>query len=169
MSLASVGFYANITVADMEGNKSTLRYKLTSADAAAAVTDAATIITALNAITDGVIVGYSVGEQFDENAAWFAAQGVHVENVALISARIDDAQEKYAQLRIPAPAQGIFQALTGKKAKVVDPTDADLVAYLNLFVATTGVATLSDGENLLSPGTAGNVEGKRIHRANRNG
>jgi hypothetical protein len=123
----------------------------------------------MNAITDGVIVAYSVGQAFEEDTTYYAATGVQIENIALISARIDAAEDKWAQLRIPAPVIGIFQASSGKMAKVVDPADADLVTYLNSFVETTGVASLSDGEYLISPGTAGNVVGKRIHRANRGG
>jgi len=169
MSLASTGFFANLTLTDSGGNNSTLRYKLVSEDIETAVTDAGTLVTALNAITDAVITGYSVGEMYEENSSFLAAEGVQVENVALVSARIDDAEEKWAQLRIPSPNIGIFQAATGKKSNVVDPADSALVAYLNLFVVTTGICTLSDGENLLSPGTAGNVDGKRIHRASRKG
>jgi hypothetical protein len=169
MALSATGFFANFTLTDSGGNDSTLRYKLTSADIATAVTDAGTIVTALNAITDAVITGYTVGQAYEEDSAFLAAEGVQIENVASISARIDAAEEKWATLRIPAPNIGIFQAATGSKSNVVDPADAALVTYLNLFVETTGICTLSDGENLLSPGTAGNVDGKRIHRASRKG
>jgi hypothetical protein len=169
MALVSTGFFANMTVTDSGGNNSNLRYNLASADIETAVTDAGTLVTVLNAITDGVITGYSVGEMYEEDSAFLAAEGVQVENVAIVSARIAAAEEKWAQLRIPAPNIGIFQAATGKKSNVVDPADSALVSYLNLFVATTGICTISDGENLLSPGTAGNVDGKRIHRASRKG
>jgi hypothetical protein len=169
MALVSKGYFSNITVTDSGGNDSTLRYALVSEDLPTALTDTATIIAALNAITDGVITGYSVGERYEEDSAFFAAEGVQAENVAIITARIDATGEKWANLRVPAPNVGIFQAATGKKSNVVDPTDSALVTYLNLFVASTGICTLSDGENLLSPGTAGNVDGKRIHRGSRKG
>jgi hypothetical protein len=168
MALASVGFFATITLADSGGNKSTLRYELVAADIETAETDTATIITRLNAVTDGVIVGYTVGEAFEENATFLAAEGVQVENVAMLSARISNAKEKYAQLRIPAPTIGIFQQTTGSKSNVVDNTDADLLTYLSTFV-TGGLATVSDGEILLNPSAAGNLSGKRIHRGSRKG
>jgi hypothetical protein len=168
MALASTGFFATITLADSGGNKSTLRYNLVAEDIETAETDTGTIITRLNAITDGVIVGYNVGESFEENATFLAAEGVQVENVAMLSARISNAKEKYAQLRIPAPSIGIFQQTTGSKSNVVDNTDADLLTYLSTFV-TDGLATLSDGEILLNPSAAGNLSGKRIHRGSRKG
>jgi hypothetical protein len=169
MALVSTGYYGNVVIADAGGNKSTLRYKLVAADIETADTDMATIITRLLAVTDGVVVGYNVGRSYGEDTSFFAPEGVQIENVALVSARIDTVGEKYTQVRIPAPSIGIFQQTTGKKSNVVDPTDADLVAYLNSFVDTTGLASISDGEFLLSPGTAGNVDGKRIHRGSRKG
>lgn len=168
MALASKGYFVNVTVVDSGGNKGTLRYALTAATIADAVTDAATIISTLNAVTDGVVIGYSVGEAFEEDTNFFAATGVHIENVALISAKIDDPEIKYASLRIPAPVDGIFLAASGPNYNKVDPADAALVAYLQNF-ETAGIATVSDGEVLESPGTAGNVTGKRIHRGSRKG
>lgn len=168
MALASTGFYANMVVADAAGNKSTLRYKLTSLAIADAVTDAAAIATALNGVTDGVIVSYTVGEGYEEDTSFFAAAGVEIENVALITAKIDNAEFKYANLKIPAPNVGIFIDSTGPNANVVDPADVALQAYLTLF-QTGETCFLSDGEALESVGTAGNVKGKRIHRGSRKG
>ena len=168
MALVSTGFYANLVVVDAAGNKSTLRHKLLSADIATAVTDAATIVTALNGVTDGVIVSYTVGQGYEEDAAFFAAAGVEIENVALITAKIDDAELKYANLKIPAPNVGIFLAATGPNANVVDAADAALQTYLTMF-QTGEILSISDGETLESVGTAGNVKGKRIHRGSRKG
>lgn len=169
MALASVGFFVNVVLADSGGNKSTLRIKLISADIETAVTDAGAVVAALNPITDAVITSYSVGEQYDESGSHLAAEGVQIENVALVSARILNAQEKWAILRVPAPNIGIFLAATGTQSNEVDPADSQLVTYLNLFVLTTGIATLSDGETLVAPGTPANVKGKRIHRGSRKG
>jgi hypothetical protein len=169
MSLASIGYFANVVVVDSGGNKSTLRYKLTEAAVPAdAIADAATIVAALNAVTDGVVLSYTVGEAFEEDSSFFAAEGVQVENVALITAKIDNAELKYTTLKIPAPNIGIFVAATGPNSNVVDAADSTLQTYLACF-ATSGIATVSDGEALESPGTAGNVKGKRIHRGSRKG
>jgi hypothetical protein len=168
MALVHEGYFGNVVLADSGGNKATLRYALTAADIDTADTDMQTIIARLSAVTDAVVVGYNVGRSYGEDATYFAPEGVHIENVALISARVAAVGEKYAQVRIPAPDIGIFQQATGKKSNVVDATDVALIAYLNTF-ADTGLATISDGEELESPGTAGNVDGKRIHRGSRKG
>ena len=114
MALSSVGYFANVVVVDSGGNKSTLRYKLTEAAVPAdAITDAATLVAALNGVTDGVVLSYTVGEGYEEAATFFAAEGVNIENIALVTAKIDNAELKYANLKIPAPNIGIFVAATG--------------------------------------------------------
>jgi hypothetical protein len=168
MALSSVGYKMNATLVDAGGNQGTLRYNLTAGTIADALTEAATIITDLNAITDCVVLEYMVGEKFEEDTTFYAAGGVELENVALVVARIDDAEVKWVNIRIPGPNVGIFKATSGPDYNVVDPADTALVTYLNHF-ATGNEATLSDGETLLSPGTAGNVHGKRIHRGSRKG
>lgn len=170
MALASTGFFANFVVIDSGGNKATLRYKLGEAatDIASAATTAATLATRLAAVTDGVVLGYTVGEAFDEDTNFLAAAGVQIENQALISAKILNEEEKWAQLRIPAPKIGLFMASTGKNSNIVDPADADLLTYLGSF-ETGQLAQVSDSEVLAETSTTGNVYGKRIHRASRKG
>lgn len=169
MALASVGFFNNVVLVDSGGNKATLRYQLTSADMATAQADAAADVALLDAVTQALVKSYNVGESFEDGAADFAVQGVHIENLASIVARIDSVEKKFAQIKIPAPRDEIFQALTGEDSNDIDPANADLVAYLNIWETAGGNAELSDGETLLSPGTAGNVSGKRIHRKSRKG
>lgn len=173
MALASKGTFLNVTLADEAGNKSTVRYDLSYADLAAlstAVTagDVAGILAALNAVTDAQIVGYAMGQSFAEDADFYGAAGSEVENIALISAKIDSAVPgQYASLRIPAPNIGIFEAAQGEGKNIVDITDVALQTYLALF--DTGACRVSGGEVIENPATAGNFKGKRIHRASRNG
>jgi hypothetical protein len=166
MALASVGWFLHVTLSDTGGNHSVLRYDLTATDATTAATDAATILAALGDITDAAVIGYALGEKFEDDAVEYGLG--EVENIALISARIDSAEQKHAIIRVPAPVVGIFKAATGPDYNVVDAADTDLITYLNVF-ATGNEALLSDGEALDSPGTAGNVTGKRIHRKSRKG
>jgi hypothetical protein len=168
MALVSAGFEGSATLADNGGNEATLRYKLTAATIAAALTDMAGIVSELDAITDCVVRRYNVGEVFVEDTEQFAGAGVQTENVALVVAKIDDPEPKTVNIRIPGPNIGIFKAASGPDANVVDAADAALITYLQNF-QTGGIAALSDGETLLSPGTAGNVTGKRIHRGSRKG
>jgi hypothetical protein len=170
MALQSTGYFGNFVLVDSGGNKATVRYKLgeTAVDIEAAETVAATLATRLAAVTDAVVLGYTVGEAFDEDTNFLAAAGVQIENQALVLAKILDEEEKWAQLRIPAPKIGLFMAATGKNSNIVDPADADLLTYLGSF-ETGQLAQVSDGEVLAETSTTGNVYGKRIHRASRKG
>jgi len=166
MALQTKGFSLDLVLVDNGGNRSGMRFDLNSADFTEATADATSIVNAVEGVTDALIRSYRLAEVFEEDTELYGDG--EVENVASISARIDNAEVKFATLRIPAPSDGIFQAAEGPLYNVVDPADAALVAFLALY-ATGGVAFTSDGETLLSPGTAGNVTGKRIHRKSRKG
>jgi hypothetical protein len=169
MALVTKGYFLNVTLVDSSGeNKATLRYDVVAADFTELATNVATVLSALNAVTDAVIIGYSFGEKFGENSSFVAAEGVEVENIASVSSRIDAIQEKWATLKIPAPVIGIFETATGTGRNRIDPTDTDLLTYLGLFVTTTGICQLSDNETLLVPGAA-NTKGRRTHRSSRKG
>jgi hypothetical protein len=169
MALAHMVYRTTVTLVDAGGNKSEMKFTMTSATMADALSDAQTIVAALNPLTDAVITGYAVSDVWEDSAVQFAAGGVQVEEIALISARIDTAQEKYAILRIPAPVAGLFQATTGKKSNVVLTTYAALITYLSLCSGATPVFTVSEGEKLADPTNQANLEGKRIHRGSRKG
>lgn len=173
MALATKGTFLNVTLADEAGNRSTVRFDLSYATLAAlsaGVTagDVDDILAALNAVTDARVVGYNLGEGYAEDADFYGASGSEVENIALISAKIDSAVPgQYCSLRIPAPNIGIFEAAQGEGKNIVDITDVALQTYLALF--DTGVCRVSNGEVIEDPTVAGNFKGKRIHRASRNG
>lgn len=168
MALVSRGYFLSVTVADQGNNKATLRYDLTSADMTEALADSLTVITALNGVTDSVVKGYSVGEKYEEDAFVYPGTGIQIENQALITAKIDVDGDKYTNVRIPAPPDAIFMGASGDLYNQVNPNNAALGTYLGLFVDTTGVAQISDGEYLMVPGIT-TVKGKRIHRGSRNG
>lgn len=173
MALVSNGFFMNVSIVDAAGNKAALKYDLDMANWAAlntAVGDGTIdgIIADLDAVTQGTVVGYTLGEGFVEDTLSYGSAGSEVENIALISAQIDGAIDKYASLRIPAPVDGIFLGTTGENRNRVDVQDTALVDYLTNF-GTTGKIKVSDGEKIADPTAAGNVTGKRIHRGSRKG
>jgi hypothetical protein len=172
MALVSKGTYLNVTLADAAGNKSTLRYALDFADLAALNTGAAsiaTILAALDAVTDANVIAYNMGEDFAEDAVFYGTPGSEVENVALITARVDGSTPaKFTTLRVPAPNDGVFLGTTGENRNIVDTADAAIRTYLGLFTST-GHVTVSDGERIEDPTAAGTWKGKRIHRGSRNG
>lgn len=178
MSLVSSGFVLNAVLKDAAGNKSGMRFDVQGADIATAKTNAATIMTALAAITNAAIVSYTIGERFEENATFYGAAGSEVENIASVVTQLAGTPIKYHTFRIPAPVDGLFQGAQGPARNQVDVTDADLLTYLLNFVDETGftipgpdaIALVSDGEKLA--GSDPNpvvINGKRIHRASTSG
>lgn len=171
MALASTGFEATVTLLDNSADKSVLRYKLTAETAADALTDTQAIVAALAAITDGLVAGYSVSEVYEEDTPILPSAGVKITDIALVTAQIATADPvvlKWANVRIPTPVIGVFQASSGPLADEVDPADTDLRTYLAIY-ESGGEATISDGEHLKDVTVAGNVKGKRISRGSRNG
>jgi len=123
-----------------------------------------TIIDDYLAVTDAVLASYRVTAVFIENALTLPASGVENENTAQISAKIFGDPTESAVLSIPAADPDIFVALSGPGAKVVDTSDADVIALLAHF-ADGGDLMLSDGEHIV-PATA---KGKRVHKRNNSG
>lgn len=163
MALVSNGFWLSVTLRDNGGNETTRRYQLSSADATAAGTDSATILAALGAVTDAVIVSWFNYQMFVEDAFAYPGSGVEIENLALLAFDIVDHPEKTATLTIPAPAPAIFVATSGAGANIVNTSNAAVIAYGALF-QTGGEALISDGEVAQTL-----VSGKRIHRKSSRG
>jgi len=162
MALVTQGFRLVTQMKDTGGNLTTRSYQMTAADYATAQTDAVDIITKLKAVSDAAVSGYHIQEVFVENA--FALPGAaEVENQALLTLPIAGKPNKSASVSIPAPNVGIMAGLTGPNFNVVDFTDTNLIAFVNLFI-TGGKAKLSDGEVVVLT----NGRGKRVHaRSNR--
>ena len=158
MALVADGFDLIVNLVDSGGNGTTRTYNLTSADADAAATDAGAVMTALDAITDAVIAGYTLGERFIENALVYPTDA-EVENNARITAKIVGRPNRSATIDIPAPNIGIFTGTTGPARNVVDLADTALQTFLQLFDGS-GPITVSDGESIIVTSAVG----KRIHK-----
>jgi hypothetical protein len=163
LALTSVGWWLSVSLKDNAGDETTQTYQLVSADAAAAATDTADIIAALNGVTDAVIFSYQFYERFVEDAFAYPASGVELQNMALLDFDIVDHPEKTATRTVPAASPGIFNTSSGAGANIIDTADAAVVAYRDVF-RTGGNAYISDGEVAESL-----VKGRRIHRKSRIG
>ena len=159
MALTSAGFLLTVTLKDSAGDASVMRFELTAANAAAATTDAAAILPLLQALTDGVVAGYSISERFIEGAFAHPAGGVEVENRAVVVCQITNKPGKTTNLVIPAAKSEIFVSTVGPQRNSVNTTNAALLAYATIFGAA-GKATVSDGETISQP----LISGRRIHR-----
>jgi hypothetical protein len=154
-----------ITLVDNGGNETSKSYELQSADAAAAATDSAAIIAALNAVTEAVIKRYSINHVFVENALVLPASGVENQNQAILTVQLASDPTKTGTLVIPAADPDIFAAASGENANIVDTGDADVNTYVELFTSTNE-AYMSDGE-LADPGLS--FKGVRRHVKSRYG
>lgn len=179
MTLQVAGYQANIKMVDAAGNVSYLRPDVEGADHATALTNTQSIVTALDAITDALIVGYSVAVVYAEDTAQYGAAGSEVENLAEVVCPLETAG-KYHTFKVPAPVDGLFVGTTGPDRNTVDTADTDLLAYISLFTDKTGygtpgadaIALVSDGEKIKPDNTNERPyvsNGKRVHRASRKG
>lgn len=164
MALVSQGFQLNVSLLDNAGDSTTVSYDLRGATYADAAVDAAAIVAALAAVTDGVIVSYRMTEVTEETGTiTLPASGVQAEVSASLTMSIAGAGSKKGNIRIPMPKVGVFTSTSGAGANVVD-LDATIVTDYAALFTSSGEATISDGENagiLLS--------GVRVTRAKRGG
>lgn len=152
MALVAAGYRMYVTVADNGGNTSTLQYALVAADAITADADAVTIVAALNAVSDAVVIEYGVTAITAENAPVLPGPVVQVEDKASITVNLDTVPRKKANLKIPAPkpgsTTGIFTADSGGGANVVNISNAALNTYVDIWKTGTALATISDGDSI---------------------
>ena len=157
MALAADGYTLVIQFADTGGNITTRSHDLTSADDAAATTDAAAILAAYANVTDAAVKGYSINKKFVEQSLSLPA-AAEVENNLQLTLKIFQKPNKSGTLRIPAPKAGLFVSTSGQGYNQPDFTDAALTTFINLFT-TGGEATISDGEVAV----LADAKGKRVH------
>jgi len=179
MTLQAIGYQASIKLVDAAGNISYLRPDVVGADHATALTNTQSIITALDTLTNALIVGYIVSVVYAEDTEQYGTAGSEVENIAEIVCPLETAG-KYHVLKVPAPVDGLFVGTTGPDRNTVDTSDADLLSYVSLYVDKTGygtpgadaIALVSDGEKIKPDNDNDKPfvsNGKRVHRASRKG
>jgi len=156
MALVSDGFKASVTLVDTGGNKSVLQYDLTAATNAQALTDTAAILAALDAVTEAKVERYEVREVFIEDAFAYPADASNWVK-ASITVNLETAGKR-ANITIPAPEDGIFNATTGPGHDIVKADAAVLLTYIGLF-QSGGEATISDGEVV---DATPSIDGRRV-------
>ena len=162
-------YFVNTTWVDNAGDETNLRVEVDGGVAGAELqgnTD--TIIDTVQALTGAVLKGFQIESVYREDALTLPLSGVQIEEKALISMRLSTFA-KTASIAIPAPLATIFVGTSGKNANIVDDGVAGVQDLVDMFVAATGAARISDGETTLAYADGGFIEGKRIHRASRKG
>lgn len=171
MALVTEGFEVTVTVADNGNNRGTYTYVCDPTnvpDFATAQTARTSIVTALDTLTQCIIVGTSLKEVQYEDTIVYPASLVELENKASITYQILG-QNKKGNLKIPAPIPALFNGTAGSAANQVDVTNAALTTYVGNFFSA-GYFTISDGEKIAQdPNSNGVIVGKRISAKNNNG
>jgi len=163
MALTSVGWKIVVTLADNGGDTTTKTYWTDATDETEAASALTAVISALGGVTDAVIVSYYTAEVIANDSLVYPASGVENQNQALLTFSLAGNPLDTATDAIPAAKPGIFQSVIGPLAKIIDPTDAAVIAYRSLFQAA-GPLYISDGEKVDSL-----IGGKRRHLKSRNG
>ncbi|AXH77632.1 MAG: hypothetical protein [Caudoviricetes sp.] len=142
---AGFGYFLTVTLQDRNMDYATLTYELRATNDIEAEAERAAIFTALGDVSQGVIVGYALSERYVNDSIGIPAAG-EVEVKARVSYQMKDSFHK-GTFDIPAPKETIFVATTGKGNKVLDITNADVIAYADVFRAA-GVSYIGGGNSL---------------------
>lgn len=159
MAFIFSGFEFAVRLVDNGGVATTRTYSLSAADEDEADIAILAILTALGGVTDSVISGYSLNRVTAQDTLTLPASGVQNENQALIIMQLTDVTKR-ATVSVPGAKPGIFMASAGAGADIVNPANAAVLAYVNLFDGDP--ATVSDGES-----STGIISGHRRHVASR--
>lgn len=168
MSVQFRGCVVSVALRDEADNVAVKRFTLAQTDdttPSTALTDAATLIGHLEALTDAAVSSYNVTFDYLETSPAPSADS-EVENRALLALDLDYAvgQQAKATMEIPAPGIGLFVSATGPNKNVIDTSVAALLTFVADFAATTGIAWIADKQTIDSL-----VSGKRVHKASRKG
>lgn len=166
MALVEAGWRASFDLIDGLGKITTQTRRLRAADAAEAETAAAAYIASLLAVTDCLLVAYSIDQLFVDNALGSLPAVTVLNSVqAVISAAILDNATKFASTAIPGPKITVFNGTSGKNAAIVNVNAAIVTAFLTEFTEA-GSVYISDGESL---DPVFNASGERVSKYRRLG
>jgi hypothetical protein len=168
MALVSNGWWVTVTVADNGNNRGSYDFECDPAvvtDSATADTAALSLIAALNNVSNGIVVAYSIAERFRENAITLPPSGVELNTKASMSLiKASDGLLGNFRLSMPTPVAGVvFTNDEGGGANVVQTNSATLATFLDHFRAG-GAFLWNDGDKMGQL-----IKGKRIGAKSNNG
>lgn len=146
MALVAQPYKLSVVLGCKNDKTMTVSYNLTASDEATALTQRGVVLSALGNVSAGVVKATSLILKHEEDA-YVRPTDADAEygDKATITTNIVDLPTKTANIGIPMPKSGIFEATEGVLMDQIDTGDVAVIAYHGLFKAT-GVATISDGE-----------------------
>lgn len=128
-------------------------YEIDGADVGTAQTNRDAFLADLDLVTDAMITGHRLTERYGDSDAVVATPNLFRE--MLITFVLDGVVPKKATHNVIAPSANFVAG------KALNLGHADVTAYINNFLATGGVVSLSDGEKVKD---ANNVADSRIRQ-----
>jgi len=161
MAYNTLGFWLTLSLIDKAGKETTTRIQMAEVAYADVITDTATVVAAIMAVTDATLKAYTVAEVFDNDAWAYPAGDCSVADRAILTMKIDGGGNKVATYSVPAPSITIFTGAEGPNRDIVDSGDAAVQALVDVF---SDEAEISDGEQVLAYSAGGFLGGKRSNR-----
>jgi hypothetical protein len=169
MAFAFYKYFLNMTFADNGGNTTTRRVEIDGGLLGVELQgNVDIVVNRMVAATDARLTGFTIESTYRNDDQSLPASGVQIEDLALLTLQLDTFGKK-ATFSVPAPKPAIFVALVGEDANKVDPNDPVVQDIVDMFVAGSGQARLSDGESTLAHDAGGFVRGRRTHRGSTKG
>lgn len=161
MALVAGRWFVVYDLVESSGRSTLKRFELASpADYAAAVINEAAFRLDLSAVTDLVIKGYHIFQEFSENALVLPAN-VEMENQAVLAFQLAN-PNKTGSVAIPGAASDCFVDTSGANRDIVDTGATEVTNFASNFLAAgTALMYLSDGEQAQAL-----IGGKRRHVGN---
>lgn len=159
MALVIWRFQLTIWFADTQDDQVTRTWEMQATDYATALTDAATVISRVEAVSDAEIAGFNVSGKYYEDDYTNPGNGVQNENQAVLLLLPTNESNPYPTVSIPAINDSVMKGASGPDNNIVDITNTDVLAFVGLFI-TDAELYLSDGETV-----QGLVSGERVHVA----
>lgn len=138
MAYIADGFGLAMTARDKIGNETDKEYSLTSANHAAALTDATAIVTAFEGLSKAAVLKYEIKTKFIQDTVVIPTSDMPISVGISVTTALTTAGKK-ANWNVPMPEDA---ALAGNDVII---SNALVVAYQALFLAG-GKAYISDGE-----------------------
>ncbi len=121
------------------------------------------LVTAVNAVTNALLINVFIAVKQVEDTLSIPAADCHVNEIASMVCALEAGEGKKTTFQLPAPVDGVFVGASGPNYDVVDVEDAALNTLLDMFQTTGGKFTISDGETMADD-TYPAKSGRRIFR-----
>lgn len=154
MAFAAAPFTLSVILRDKIGNETTKTYELTSANHAAAVTDSAAIVSALEGMSKAETLRYTIGTNFTEDTVVVPTSDMPISTVVSATTNLVTAGKK-ANWSVPMPEDA---AMSGNDLII----GAGIVTTYQALFTAGGKAKISDGETALG---ASPLKGKLVTRS----